>query len=314
MDENTQHLKYNQMATTVAIICFIAYLFTIMLRHLFQGGKIQQLEWDMSTITAGDYTVEFPIGSDNYRRWYDQEYRKPGGDFEQQISPALSLKKYICSVVATELTQDMQRSPLATSASTANGPAPKSHKKKHGKEPVTKIEIAEIVFSFKNQELIKALRKRGQFIAQQKFDKMREQDQVVNGLFDDFDALTVPTAAFITFEEEDGKILALKTQTSTQLLSAPMKFKNASEPTDIIWENRHFTRTDYFKRQAFAFCVIFILLIGSFIVVYITANFSSKVANTYPQVDCDAIESDYGASLENYAYYDWQYINDNPGK
>lgn len=92
MDESTQHYKYNKMATTCAIICFIAYLFTIMLRHLYQGGKIQQLEWDMATITAGDYTVEFPIDSDNYRRWYDQEYRKPGGDFENDVAPALSLK------------------------------------------------------------------------------------------------------------------------------------------------------------------------------------------------------------------------------
>ena len=49
----------------------------------------------MATITAGDYTVEFPITSDNYRRWYDQEYRKPGGDFENDVSPALALKKYM---------------------------------------------------------------------------------------------------------------------------------------------------------------------------------------------------------------------------
>lgn len=49
------------MATTCYICCLIAYLFTISLRHLYQGGKIQQLEWDMATITAGDYTVEFKI-------------------------------------------------------------------------------------------------------------------------------------------------------------------------------------------------------------------------------------------------------------
>ena len=42
---------------------------------------------------------------------------------------------------------------------------------------------------------------------------MREQDQVVNELFQDFDALTVPTSAFITFEEEDGKIIALRNRT-----------------------------------------------------------------------------------------------------
>lgn len=76
---------------------------------------------------------------------------------------------------------------------------------------MTEVKIADIVFSFRNTKLIEALRKRGQFIANQKFDKMREQDQVVNDLFQDFDSLTVPVSAFVTFEEEDGKILAEKT-------------------------------------------------------------------------------------------------------
>ena len=61
----------------------------------------------------------------------------------------------------------------------------------------------------------------------------------------------------------------------------------ASEPTDIIWENRHFSSFDYLKRQAFAFVIIFILLTGSFIVVYIVANYSATIASTYPSVDCD---------------------------
>jgi hypothetical protein len=111
---------------------------------------------------------------------------------------------------------------------------------------------------------------------------MREQDEVVNELFQDFDALTVPTSAFITFEEEDGKILALKTNSDKRLLGQSFRFQGASEPTDIIWENRHFTRWDYVKRQTFSFCIIALLLLGSFIVVYIVANYSSKIANTYP--------------------------------
>lgn len=88
--------------------------------------------------------------------------------------------------------------------------------KSHGKGnrgPIDKVTIADIVFSFRNQALILALRKRGQFIASQNFDKMREQDQVVNELFLDFDSLTVPVSAFVTFEEEDGKIVALRNNT-----------------------------------------------------------------------------------------------------
>ena len=54
-----------------------------------------------------------------------------------------------------------------------------------------------------------------------------------------------------------------------------MKFTEASEPTDIIWENRHYTNWDYIKRQTFAFIIILILLFGSFIVVFLTANYSA---------------------------------------
>ena len=46
---------------SVATAVLIALLFTITIRYLFQGGKMMQIDWDMSTVTAGDYTVEFEI-------------------------------------------------------------------------------------------------------------------------------------------------------------------------------------------------------------------------------------------------------------
>ena len=102
--------------------------------------------------------------------------------------------------------------------------------------------------------------------------------------------LTVPTSAFITFEEEGGKVLALKNSSPFLLLRRPMQFSEASEPTDIIWENRHFSRMDYFWRQLFAFIVIAILLAGSFILVFVVAQYSATISATYPAVQCDLIE------------------------
>lgn len=56
------------------------------------------------------------------------------------------------NVVGTEMTQEIVRSPLATSQSAAASmnERRKSHKKKQGKEPVQEIKIADIVFSYKN--------------------------------------------------------------------------------------------------------------------------------------------------------------------
>ena len=98
-----------------------------------------------------------------------------------------------------------------------DAPLQRRHTRRENKA-MTRVVIADIVFSFNNAALIGALQKRGKFIATQKFDKMRQQDEEVNRLFEDFDKLTVPTSAFITFEEEDGKVLALKNRSTKQLL------------------------------------------------------------------------------------------------
>ena len=100
----------------------------------------------------------------------------------------------------------------------------------------------------------------------------------------DFDSLTRPTAAFITFEEEDACILALKLETEQTLLGQPIKFKSASEPTDIIWENRIFTSSDYLKRKVKAYTIIAILLAVSFYFIYRVARTSSIMSRTFPRV------------------------------
>lgn len=89
---DSQHLKYNQMCLAVATATLIAFLFTIAIRYMYQGGKMKQIDWDMSTITAGDYSVEFTIPRDAYDQWKSQFYLAPGGPKESNISPALAFK------------------------------------------------------------------------------------------------------------------------------------------------------------------------------------------------------------------------------
>ena len=97
-------------------------------------------------------------------------------------------------------------------------------------------------------------------------------------------ALTTPTAAFITFQEEDAFLLAieeteknekLEENQKKKLLSQHLNFKRASEPTDIIWENRYFTKKDYIWRQLIAYTIIFVALLGCFWLTYVIASTSS---------------------------------------
>ena len=62
-----QSEKYGHLITATATASLIALLFILSLQQLWRGGKIQQLEWDMSTITAGDYTVTFDIKAKSYK-------------------------------------------------------------------------------------------------------------------------------------------------------------------------------------------------------------------------------------------------------
>ena len=57
-----------------------------------------------------------------------------------------------------------------------------------------------------------------------------------------------------------------------------------------------------------AFSVIFVLLFGSFIIIFIVARYSENVASQFPIVDCETIETDYGANLQEYAVDDYNYI------
>ena len=88
--------------------------------------------------------------------------------------------------------------------------------------------------------------------------------------------ITTPTTAFITFEEEIGIALALKEENmftredglSIMPIKSQGKFKAASEPTDIIWENRHFTNYERKIREAKAYGTVILVLLVSFYAIF----------------------------------------------
>lgn len=92
-----------------------------------------------------------------------------------------------------------------------------------------------------------------------------------------------------------------------------MEFKRASEPTDIIWENRIYTATDYFFRQLVAYFIIGVLLFGSFAFIYTVASKSAEIAAEFPNRDCDAIKETYGNQLQTFAVADYDFVVANDG-
>lgn len=154
--EDTLATKYEQMALAVSTGVLIVLLFTISTRMMYQGGKIKQLDWDVATVTAGDYSVEFPIDSEKYAQWKANVYNGPNGGFENGVAPALALKEHMAREIESQLDDFVNNNEWV-------------RKEVYGKQWESKVyggtKIADIVFSFNNSRLIKALRARGGSIA-----------------------------------------------------------------------------------------------------------------------------------------------------
>ena len=82
-----------------------------------------------------------------------------------------------------------------------------------------------------------------------------------------------------------------------ELLGQTMTFKNATEPTDIIWENRHYTAWDYQKRSCMAMMCVAFLLFLSFLLIFAISTYSAKIANVFPPVECSGIVKAYEGDL-----------------
>ena len=132
---------------------------------------------------------------------------------------------------------------------------------------------------------------------------MRKVDQEINKVkntsLEDF---TTPCSIFMSFECEEGVNRAL--QFNKTVRANPAEFadlnvwldqfqvdiKRASEPTDIIWENRQYTPRQRLLKSIFVFTFLVFLLACSFLMILICSQSSQRLLNKYPSnIDCDLI-------------------------
>jgi hypothetical protein len=66
MSEEEQDVKYKEMCVVVSTGIFVCICFYLFARGTYSAQKLQQVEWDMATVTAADYAVELEIKSEAY--------------------------------------------------------------------------------------------------------------------------------------------------------------------------------------------------------------------------------------------------------
>jgi hypothetical protein len=145
----------------------------------------------------------------------------------------------------------------------------------------------------------------------QKYDKAAEVEKQIMEYKDaNIKDLIRPVDAFITFEEENGKNIAekfkqkktiwgAKQPSQKEFLGDDLILAKATEPTNIIWENRHFTPIDILRRSLKALACIFVLLIISFLTIYYFKSNAIFTAKMYPSIQQEEILRFYYEPADN---------------
>ena len=162
---------------TVAIALYVS-VFTDYVR---QVAKNDFVEWDIKTVTSGDYTIEFDISDEFYDRFIQNHGR--------QKPDNIPMATYFRDWIQTEMENKISRIPDLG----------------YEDEPPERIEIAATTFAFENAALVNLLKKRGAAIRADKFDEMRKIDKQIDDYKNaNLDSCTRPCSVFMTFESEEG--------------------------------------------------------------------------------------------------------------
>lgn len=69
---------------------FACLIYTIVIYYLKENSKLQNVEWDVATVTAGDFSVEYQITKEMYQDFMDNHF-----DRSRYESPGMALKCYL---------------------------------------------------------------------------------------------------------------------------------------------------------------------------------------------------------------------------
>ena len=166
-----------------------------------------------------------------------------------------------------------------------------------------------IQFAYTNGKLITLLQQRGQKLANADFKGASKVEAKINELKEkEFESLTVPSIAFVTFEEQEGYDQACKylcKERKVQFLGSRIKVKPAPEPTNIIWENKGITKKMRRVRMVFiTLACIVLLAVAAFLIAYMK-GIQLQVVRKYPDVDCGLVDEQYKKMLKKFAYYEY---------
>jgi hypothetical protein len=148
----------------------IAFLYMMIIYYLQKTSRLDQLEYDMNTISAGDFTVELDITQTMYKEFLSEFYEPTGSKMNEEksgqiYSPALYLKKYLSEEIGRMLTLSYINRLEREKEHELEHSRGKPKKNASGLPPVETIIVKDIQFAYNNHEVIAILKKRGYAIS-----------------------------------------------------------------------------------------------------------------------------------------------------
>lgn len=94
-----QKKKYTSVISSLGLL--VCGLFSTCVYFLKRDSKLDQIEWDVETITPSDYTMQYEITQTAFDHFLENVFRR--GDEAQGLSRGTSLKKYMKHEIETFL-------------------------------------------------------------------------------------------------------------------------------------------------------------------------------------------------------------------
>lgn len=171
--------------------------------------------------------------------------------------------------------------------------------------------------------MIDLLKQRGLCIKTEQWDQMRKVEGLINEKKTEiFDDLCHPCSIFMTFETEEGvNRCRLYDETVAENLEKfehlrlwlgkhELDIQEASEPSDIIWENREVLPSTRTKRGIIVCTLVTLMLFVSFVIIFVLTNMSNTALMRYPLVsDCTKLagyDVDDYSKFEEHAIESWK--------
>eukprot|EP00347_Sterkiella_histriomuscorum_P016370 403353449 len=283
-EEEFNHIKRIGLIS-VCLGLFMCFIYVFIIYFQQQVNELDFILWDLETVTINDYTVDLAINQ-KLKHEYD-EYRQIH-PIQQDQTTQEHFSEFVKTFIETNLTEYAQD---------------------HNKESFVtedKLKVMMLEFDFQRSGLIKQIIQRGDYIKSLNFKKRREQEAKINKfLLRNKQEMENPVRVFVTFEYTEGLNLFMQMANDHAAeLTKPFKgliAESAPAPTNIIWQQRNQTRTEWLSRRFFSIFFILIILAGTMIGVFYIRRWGSNGVQPFKNQNCSWVWKQYGDTLPKYA-------------